>query len=156
MPRISDFMERKGSEIVAPPVLPIGEYIAQVMKFPSTEDLNGRDGVVYEKMTYQCAIVDVIEADEDDIAEFGRVPGTPFRVDFLIDTSEEGANKAEAAMNRMKEFLMACGVFDDDTQLGDAIAAAPTSQFGVEIAHRNNPNDPDRPYIEPKRTYKLD
>lgn len=154
MGRFTDYLETKVDDIEPPKLLPIGNYSAQVTKAPDFEDIKGKDGTIYEKCTFNCKILDAIEVDEDELADFGRPNGVPFRVDFLINTDPAEENSAKATLNRVKTFLETLGCIEDGMSLQQGFAGAASTTFGVTMGHR--PTDDGRVFLQTERTFVLD
>lgn len=157
MGKFSETLDRKAEEIQRPPLLPIGNYIGKCIKPFSVVDMEfTRDGekVQAERIEFQCAIVAAEEVDEDDLAEYGNVANVPFRVDFLRDV-EENANQARTDF-QIRSFLEAAGALEDGMSLEEGLANIVGCEFGVEISHRPDKNNPDVFYLNVAKTYGLD
>lgn len=153
--RLSEKLAKVVDDVKRPPIPPIGSYVASIKSHPEVEDITGRDGTIYEKYTFKCQLVSPIEVDEDDIAAFGSVAGYPFKVDFLFNTDPDEEAKAEATTFYMVTFLKACGAAAEGMSIQEAMAAAPGCQFGVDMGHRKDPNNPEIDYLDPKKTFEL-
>lgn len=153
MAKFSDLVDRKAEEIQRPPVMPIGIYAAQITKPYATVEITGKDGTPYERIEFPCSITAPVEVDEDDLAEYGSVANQLFRVDFLLNTLEEEHAKREMTLFRVKSFLESAGIQGDT--FGDLLANCVGGQFGVEVGHRPDPNNPDVVYLDVKRTFEL-
>ena len=153
--RFTDMLDRKAEEIKAPPSLPAGMYLFQIKQHPDQDDLKGKDGTPYDRLTFMTQVVAAEEVDEDALADYGNVVGAPMRYTFLFNTLEEETAKREGSLNRLKIFLTNCGCFEDGMTLSDALAASPGMQFRGEITHRLDPNDSERVYSEIGRTYAI-
>ena len=155
MASFTDLLDRRAEEIERPPLLPIGIYSAKVTKPHAVAEITGKDGTIYERIEFPCAIVAAIEVDEQDLEDFGNVANQPFRRDWLMDTTEgEDAKRARTEFE-IKTFLEALEVFSDGMTLGEGMAEAVGAEFAVEIGHRPDPNDADRVYLDVKRSLSL-
>ena len=153
MARFSELLDRKSEDITPPPLLPAGTYLARVRKYPDQDETTGRDGTLYDKLTFQLEVVAASEVDEDAISAFGKVAGFPLRHDFLFNTSADEERARANSENRLKNFLSALGVFPEGVSLRDALAASPGSTCLVEVGHRPDNNDPERFYTEVRRVF---
>lgn len=154
MTKFADLMDRKAEDIKQPPLLPAGTYLAMVKKYPDVNELKSDKGQ-FERITFEMEVVSPYEVDEDAIAEFGTVQGIPFRLDFILNNGEDAdaARARESTLNRIKTFLTNLGVFSEGMSLGEGFVAAVSAACLVEIGHRPDPNDSERFYLDPKRTY---
>jgi hypothetical protein len=153
MAKFADLLDRKAEDIQRPPLLPIGIYMAKITKPYATSDLKGKEGKMYERREFPCAIMAPVEVDEVDLEEYGNVANQPFRVDWLLDTDEDESAKREMTLFRIKNFLIACGAMGEDDDLRSGLDNGPNCEFGVEIGHRPDPNNPDVFYLEVKKTF---
>lgn len=157
MGRIADFLETKASEIEAPKIPPVGDYILSVKKVPVMGEIKGADGAVrFEKLTFPCQLEAASAVDEDDLAEYGaNVKGYPVRVEFLLDVNAEDQDHADNTFqNRVKEFLvskLAC--MTEEMTLQQGFAAAPGMVFGGLARHRAAG---EQVFFEIERTYPID
>ena len=153
--RLSEMLDRKTEEIKRPPLLPTGSYEATVVGHPELDDIQGKDGTVYDKVTFKCQVTAPIEVDEEDLAEYGSVAKAPFRVEYLVNTDPDEEQKRESAVFRIKLFLEACGAVSEDMTLQEGFAAVSGCSFGVDIGHRQDPNDSERMFLDVRRVYTL-
>ena len=153
--RFADMLDRKAEDIKAPPVIPIGHYLFQVREHPNNEEVKSeKTGVLYDRLRFSVACVSAVEVDEDSLKDFGKVAGYRMRVDFWFNTDEDADNARESALNRLKQFILACGVdFEEGTPLSEAVAATPGTQFMGEVTHTVDARDSERVYAEISRTY---
>jgi hypothetical protein len=154
MTKFADLLDRKAEDIKQPPLLPAGIYLAMVSKYPEVSELRSDKGQ-FERITFEMSVVSPHEVDEDAIAEFGTVQGIPFRMDFILNNGEDAdaARAREGTLNRIKTFLTNLGVFSEGMSLGEGFQSAVSAACLVEIGHRADPNDAERFYLDPKRSY---
>lgn len=157
MTKFADLLDRKAEDIKQPPLIPAGTYQAMVEKYPDLTELKSDKGQ-FERLTFEMKIISAYEVDEDALGEFGTVQGVPFRMDFIINNGEDAdaARAREGTLNRIKTFLTNLGVFSDGMSLQEGLMAAVSASCLVEIGHRPDPNDPERFYLDPRRTYAAD
>jgi len=154
MPRFSEMLDRKAEDIKAPPLPPVGEYLLMGKKHPEVGEIKGRDGTIYDRVTFELAIVEPLEVDPDAIAEFGKVQGMTVRKQFLFNTSPDEEIGRERTLNSIKLFLGSCGVDVESGTLQSMLADFPNTQCRAELIHRPDPNDAERFYLEVGRTYE--
>lgn len=154
MARFSDMLDRKAEEIKQPPLLPAGEYFLMGKKHPETAEIKGRDGTIYDRITFELSVTEPAEVDEDALAEFGKVAGYTVRKQFLFNTDPEETAGQERTLNAIKNFMTACGCFQEGMTLKEGFASFPNSVCRGEITHRPDSNDPERFYVEVGRTYE--
>ena len=155
MPRFSDMLDRKGEDIKAPPLLPAGEYILMGKKHPDIGEIKGKDGTIYDRVTFEMVVVEAAEVDPDALGAFGKYQGTPVRKQFLFDTSPEEEVARERTLNSIKLFLASCGIDTESGTLQSMLADFPNTQCRAELIHRPDPNDAERFYLEVGRTYAV-
>lgn len=155
MPSFSDSLDRKLESIKRPPPPPIGSYVMRVTKMPDPpEKFDGKDGTVYERITFPLQILSPLEdTDPDEIAAFGNVTGVLLRRQFLFNTSDE--QRFEQSLNQVKTFLKHLGIEADDMSLSEALSMSPNCQCGGTIEHRLDPKDPDNLFAEITKTFTL-
>lgn len=157
MPRFSEMLDRRAEEIKQPPLPPVGEYLFQVKKHPETGEITSKkDGTVYDTLTFEMIVVEPLEVDADQLAEYGKVAGFTTRKQFLFNTAEGEDVARERTLNSIKMFLETLGCFEEGMQLNEGLAASPTMQCRGELTHRADPQDPNRFYAELGRTYKVE
>lgn len=150
MARFADALNRDMETIKRPPPLPLGNYRWRVAKMP--EAPREIEGKPYEILTINVQAVEALDdVDPDELKAFGKVAGTPARVDFIFNTDPDEEQKFEGTLNRLKEFLEKCGI-DASGELKQALSQCPNAQFIGEVAHRVDPNDDSIIYAEIKRT----
>jgi hypothetical protein len=156
MAKFADALDRSLETIKRPPPLPIGHYVMRVVKMPDpAEEMTGKDGTTYEKLTINVQTVSASDdVDPDELQAYGNVAGVPMRIDFIFNTEDD--MKFEGSLNRLKEFMARCGVdVEESSTLGEKLAELPNTQFLGEVKHRLDPNDPNVVYNEVGRTTSL-
>lgn len=153
--RFAEMLDRKAEEIKAPPLLPAGLYHVRCKAAAEQDEVNGRDGGLFDKVTFRLEVITPIEVDEDALAEFGKVSGYPLRLEFMFDTAEDEVYKREQTLNRMKQFMENLGTFAEGMSLGEGLVSCAQGQCQAEIGHRPDKNDATKFYTEIKRTYPL-
>lgn len=155
MAKFSDALDRSLETIKRPPPLPIGHYVMRVTKMPDpAEEMTGKDGTSYEKITINVATVSASDdVDPDELAAYGNVANVPLRLDFIFNNDDE--MKFEGSLNRLKEFLSKCGIDAESGSLGEKLTELPNAQFLGEVKHRLDPNDANVVYNEIGRTTSL-
>lgn len=153
MARFSSALDRAAETIKRPPPAPMGWYRARVTKVPDApREIEGKP---YEILSIPLALVEAHEVDDADLAAFGKVEGTPTRIDFVFNTDPNEEQKFESTLNRLKNFCTQLGI---DTTEGTPkmwLAQMPNAQLLVEIKHRMDPNDETQVYAEVGRTAAL-
>jgi len=149
--RFSEMLDRKAEEIQRPPLLPVGIYRVQWTQ-PAEQDSidSSKTGKTYDRLTFVGQVVEAVEVDENELAEFGNVQGTRVRHNYLFSTAEEDANATELRLTFLKEFLMDLGAFEDGMTLSEGLGNAVGTTCLVEIGHRI---DGDSTYVDIKRTF---
>jgi hypothetical protein len=155
MPRFADVLDRNMEDIKRPPPPPLGHYIMRVTKMPDpAEEMTGRDGTLYEKLTIPVAIVSAAEdVDPAELSAYGNVSGVPLRFQFIFNTTDQA--KFEGTLNRLKEFMAKCGVDVVDGRLGEKMPELVNAQFVAQLEHRMDPNDESVVYPEIGRVTAL-
>jgi len=154
--RFTDSLDRSMEEIKRPPNLPVGHYTFTVQKHPDMDELTGRDGTVYDRLTFQM----VCQAAGDDVdptelEEFGNVQGVMIRHNFLFNTDPDEQNRFKQTEFNLKRFLGHLGVDVDNMKLNEALAESIGKSCLAEVSHRPDPNDPEVVYQEIRRTAEL-
>lgn len=150
MARFSDALDRNLEDIKRPPPLPVGHYLFAISKVPDApREIEGKP---YEILTINCTVVEPLDdVDPDDLEAFGKVAGTPSKIDFIFNTDPDEEQKFEGTLNRLKEFCQKCGV-EDAANVQQMLAMLPSTRFMGEIKHRIDPNDDSIVYAEIGRT----
>lgn len=153
--RFAEMLDRKAEEIKAPPLLPAGLYHIRCTGPAETDEVRGKDGTIYDKVTFKLQVVGAIEVDEDALAEFGKVSGYNLRQDYLFNTDPEEEFRRAQTLNAMSNFLKALGTFEEGMTLQEGLVACAQGQAQAEVSHRADPNDSSRFYTEIKRVLPL-
>lgn len=155
MARFSEALNRSMETISRPPPPPQGHYVMSVTKVPDpATEMKGKDGTLLEKYTIPVTIISAHDdVDTDELAAFGNVAGTPLRIDFIFNTSDD--MKFEGTLNRLKEFMDRCGVDVSDGVLMEKVSELVGAQFLGQVTHRLDPNDASIVYAEVGKTYAL-
>lgn len=139
MADFSHLLNTKAEDVKELPVLPQGQYIAQVgqYEFKQAKTKKGDRPVVEVPLRLTQAI-----------SVAGEVPPRlpEIKHTFWL-TNDEGAQD-EYTLNNLKTFLEACGVdFSDPSKtIGQGITEISGAQVGIDIKHSPNEKNPARPY----------
>ena len=144
-PNFQSILGQSPTEVVRPPLLPIGTYLCTVGEWES--------GASYKKKTpfvkFSLKPISPLEdVDEAAIAELGGLEGKRLSITFYV---------TEDAVFMLDEFHQNCGV--DMTDGGTRLARndeVRNAQILATVTHRIDENDPDRTFVEVKRTAKAD
>jgi hypothetical protein len=150
--RFTEALDRKMEEITRPPVLPLGNYVWVVSKHPDSDEIEGKDGTKWDRLTFPLKCVSATDdVDPDELAEFGNPAGALDRKVFLFNTSDDKEAEFDKSMFQVKQFLVNCGVAEDvplNEGLGDCVGM----QVMGELRHRPDVNDPEIIWTEVGRT----
>lgn len=156
MPRFSDMLDRKGEEIKQPPLLPMGRYLVLGRKHPEIEEHRSQKQVLFDRIRFEMVVQAPVEVDEDALAEFGKVQGQSLRRDFYYTTEPDEDRSRQITEAQIKAFLQAFGCWPDESMtMQEAFANFPNSQAAIDVAHRPDPNDPERFYLEIGKAYEV-
>lgn len=138
MADFAHLLNTKAEDIKELPVLPQGQYIAQVgqYEFKQAKTKKGERPVVEVPLRLTTAV-----------SVAGEVPPRlpEIKHTFWL-TNDEGAQD-EYTLNNLKIFLEACGVdFSDNKTMNEAIGLINGAQVGLDIKHSPNEKNPARPY----------
>lgn len=145
-----DILDTKVEAIERPPLLPVGHYQFIVKK---TEF--DREKPDWDIVNFQTQVVQAEAVDEDDLAKFGKVAGTPQRVSFMFDKNDETRRKQ--TMFNLRTFLekhLQCA--DTNMDLKTAIAASVNHKFIGQIGWRADKNNVEIQYAEIKKTMPVE
>lgn len=152
MVNFTDALNTKVGDVERPPLLPIGEYTAKVAKVP-TMDTIAQDR--FDVCDFTLQITGVVEADEDDITEFGNVVGQNVRHRFMFNKEDE-TNFQRSLFNLrrfLEEHLKCCKDKDDlKVALNNSVGADCT----IQVRHRPDPQDAEIKYVEVARTAPIE
>lgn len=150
MVNFTDHLDKKGSEIERPPIIPIGHYIAKVTKQPEFNKV-GSPGNEFDTCDFVMQITCVVEADDDEIAEYGDVTKATVRHRFMFDKQDE--TRQQRSLFNLKRFLedhLGCMTEKESIKVG--LANAVGAECTITISHRPDPNDPEIKYDQVGRT----
>ena len=152
--RFSGILNKQTSDIVAPPLLPIGHYIAQLKKLP---DMGSTKDGSYDTVDFTLSIVSACESvDTDELAEFGNPAGQIVRKRFLFNTDPAEERNFKLSEVNMMNFLRNTGVDVEGGDVATAINDAIGGFIKVEITHRADPKNPANLYLDVGRTAVAD
>lgn len=138
MADFSHLLNTKAEDVKELPVLPQGQYLAQVgqYEFKQAKTKKGERPVVEVPLRLTQAL-----------SVAGEIPPRlpEIKHTFWL-TNDEGAQD-EYTLNNLKVFLEACGVdFSDNKTIGEGMSMILGAQVGLDIKHSPNEKNPARPY----------
>ena len=152
--RFSGILNKPISDIVAPPLLPIGHYIAQLKRLPDMGSV--KDGL-YDTVDFPLSIVSACESvDPDELAAFGNPAGQIVRRRFMFNTDPAEERSFRLSEVSMKNFLALTGNVTEPCDVATAINDAIGGFVKVEIEHRADPKNPANRYLDVGRTAVAD
>lgn len=132
-------------DIHAPKPLPVGTYRVAVTK---PHEIKPSSNGEWEIMQISLKVLEAeSDVDPDDLADFGKVAGTPLRYQFFFPTADEEVAQQERALSDLKRFLQRT-LRIDFTTLSEGLAEIPNTQFLAVVKHTPNKNDPEIVYAE--------
>lgn len=150
--RFSDALDTKVEDFKRPPNLPAGHYIWQNIEHPEVTDFDSRDGITFDRVTFNCNPVSAgDDVDEDELKLFGDFTNMKVRKQFLIPDGEQDPVGHDRSMYNIRRFLEHMGV-SEDIPLGEALGESVGAQFLGELTHRPDKNDAEIVYQEIGRT----
>lgn len=139
-PNFSNILDKQASEVSRPPPLPIGTYTFVVKGLPR-EDVSSKKGTPFVEF-----LLKITEAgpdvDEDALQEIGGITEKT--------TTKATFYTTEDALWRLKEFLVALGI-DEDQTLRQMIADSPNCMGKVYMAHEPAQDGSDAIFAKPKK-----
>jgi hypothetical protein len=132
-----DFTKALSTKIadVEPPKLPpIGTYIFQITKLPTTVERHSEKGD-WDVVDVPCVAVEAGEdVDPEELAAFGQLKNFRARVSFLFDKNDE--NAFQATLNRMATFYSKHVGLGDQMDLKEAMNAGVNQRFRGSVQHQ--------------------
>lgn len=101
--RIEDILDRPSNEAEPPKTVPAGNYRCRVQGLPRFDKSSKKQTPFVEFLLVPTAALD--DVDETELAEAGGLEGKTFKATFYLTDGSE---------YRLREFLDACGVDDED------------------------------------------
>ena len=136
---LSSALSIKTTEIVRPPILPVGIYRAAV-KGPPKKEMRKE----YEILEFTMQIIEPIDGvDMDALQAYGTIgPQTTLRYAFLFNSADQ-VNFARSLFY-LKQFLTkTLGSEDNDQSLKELILASNGRQCQVQVYWQPDPQDPE-------------
>lgn len=125
----ADILNHNADDIKPPPILPQGSYLTVVRGLP--EQITSKNGNTGLRFIHQ--IVAAIDVPEEELAQFENgVAGKTHRHDMWLT---EDSIYFE---NRLKNFLIHCGIDMGGKSLGAGIDEVPNSQVIIIIGHEQS------------------
>lgn len=117
------------ADVERPKPVPTGHYVSVLIGQPRF-DKSTRKGTEFVEFTHKL-IEALDDVDEDALKEMGGLKDKTIRNTYYL---------TEEAKYRLKDFLIHCGVADEDSDVSfsEAIAETPGKQVIVHIKHRPN------------------
>lgn len=155
MPRFSDMLNRRGEDIVQPPLLPAGIYLVLGKKHPEIAEYKSAKGGVFDRITFEMTIMATVEVDADALSEFGKVEGQTVRKDFYYSTAPDEDRSRAITELQIKQFLQAFGAWPDESMtMQEAMANFANSSAQLEVGHRPDAQDPSRFFLDIGRAFE--
>jgi hypothetical protein len=133
------------------PVIPEGEYLAQVKKIDMRQ-------VEFRKIEGSGIAIEVQwELLDDSVRESTKMEHPFCRQSFLLDLVKDSdppqLDLGEGRNIRLGQILAACGL---NSKKGWSIGMILNQTCGVRVKHRDNPDDPEAPFSDVSRVISLD
>lgn len=131
-PNFGSIMNMPVQDAERPPTLPRGYYVCVVESF--REDKSSQKQTPFTRFNLKVIAPwekdGVIQADEDELEEYGEVKDTILPLDFY---------QTEKSIYRLREFLEHCGVdFADGKSFAQAVPEARNAQVIARVTHRSS------------------
>lgn len=131
-PNFGGILSMPAQDAERPPTLPRGYYVCSVRDFK--DDKSSKQQTPFTRFNLEVLSVwekeGVMQADEDEIEEFGDVKGAVLPVDFY---------HTEKSIYRLKEFLEHCGVdLSDGKSFSQAIPETRNCQIVARVTHQTS------------------
>ena len=141
-------------DLTRPPVLPEGEYVAQVTDTPVRDRCNGKaQPEQYDTIEFTFRINEYVGgASTEALQAYGEVAGAKVRRRFLFDRTDD--QKAKNSGYYFGLFLKSLGV-DSGRPLAQLLEDTVGRKCIISVGHRPNPKEPDYPYTEVEKTVPL-
>lgn len=137
-------------EVERPPLLPVGVYRWKVQKF---ERNSVGENDMYDVLNFNVICTGAEAVDEDELADYpGQVNGTPNRVGFMFDTTDEV--KFQQTLFRLQGFIKDhLGIAESEGRpMKEALSMSIGHEFLGTIGHRPDKNDPENKFAEIRKT----
>lgn len=147
MPKFSDILTKGSETIERPPLPPKGTYEWIVTGIPKT-----REAGAFETVDIPVQAVAASEdVDANELAAWGDLKKNKIvsRVSFLFNTEDE--NEFANTEFRFTEFLTQ-HLSQDDASIKELMSSAPNKRFLGELDYRPDKNDPERLYVNIRKT----
>lgn len=149
---IRDALNMKLEDVPAPALAPAGTYRFRISKQPEWGEAgNGR----FETLDFRCQAIEPVTVDDDEIAEFGDVKAINLSRRFMFNTDPAEENARARTLDGLNTFLQKHLGMDPELTLAEAIDQCVGQEFLGEVGHRANPENPERPFVDLKRTAPL-
>lgn len=141
MPDFSHYLQQNADEVKEQPVLPIGQYLATVgqYKFDNAKTKDGDKPVIKVPILLRSRLS----------GEGLLPPKLPELTHTFWLTNSDG-QQDEYTLNPIKAFCQAVGIDTSGRSIGECLAETVNQSIAVDIGHRPNPKNPDRPYADMK------
>lgn len=144
-PSFGSILSMPAQDAVRPPTLPRGYYVCVVDSF--REDKSSQKQTPYTE--FQLKVISpwekdgVIQADEDELEEYGEVRDAILNVQFY---------QTEKSIYRLRQFLEHCGVdLSDGKSFEQAIPECRNAQIIARVTHQTS-QDGDATFAKVSRT----
>jgi hypothetical protein len=148
-PSFGSILSMPAQDAVRPPTLPRGFYVCAVESF--REDKSSQKQTPFTE--FQLKVLrpwekdGVIQADEDELEEYGEVKDAILNIQFY---------QTEKSIYRLREFLEHCGVdLTDGKSFEQAIPEARNCQVIARVTHRTA-QDSDAVFAQVSRTLPVE
>ena len=133
----SHLLSTKAEDVKEMPVLPQGQYMAQVgqFEFKQAKTKSGEKPIIEVPIRLTSGIQ--VQGD--------LPPKLPERKHTFWLTNDDGGQD-EYTLNPLKSFIEACGVEFGDKTMGEALQETAGATIAVDIKHSPNEKNPPRPY----------
>lgn len=156
MARFADIAHKKLDDIERPPLAPVGNYIFEVINDPQPvlkQTANGEFEVVDFQLRGLQAMDDV---DTAELEVFGGAKGVIVRKGFIFNTDPAEEANFKRTEYEMKTFLEEHLQITEAEELTQAMAMAKGRTCIGEVGHRPDKENPDRIYLDLKKTMPID
>jgi hypothetical protein len=151
MVNFADALNTPAGEIERPPLIPVGSYIASVVKVPSMETIG--DGN-WDVLDFQFRLIQAMDdVDQSDLAAYGGLnPTSILRRRFMFNKNDSAAFKRTLFDLRrfLTDHLKVPG--DEGTLLSELINNSVNQSCVVFVKWRADRNDPELFYNEIAKT----
>lgn len=155
MASFAEMLDRQAEEIQRPPVLPVGIYQVTINKQPEIDEINSKDGNVFDKITFPMQVQSAASVDEDELESFGKVQGVPLRLDFIRTRDDDDPRQADTDF-KLKSFFGNCGLDTDGATMGQLMGSVIGQSVLVQVNHQMDRDDPEIVYTRVGRSFAPD